>query len=98
MYPGIEVENPRYVLRIDNLKIQDVIEPVLTESVPMLRRDGQRIFLAAQKAIEFEFHFHGLAGGNGRGDKIFIHLHETAPVVEARPLAAYDSLAAGGGR
>ena len=33
-----------------------------------------------------------------RGDKIFIHLHETAPVVEARPLAAYDSLAAGGGR
>ncbi len=31
-----------------------------------------------------------------RRDKIFVHLHETAPVVEARSLAAYESLVDGG--
>jgi hypothetical protein len=31
-----------------------------------------------------------------RSDKILIHLRETAPVVESRSLAAYESLADGG--
>ncbi len=35
-------------------------------------------------------------GGQNRGDKILIHLRETAPVVETRPLAAYESVAEGG--
>ena len=38
------------------------------------------------------------SGRRSSGDKILIHLRETAPVVEARSLAAYESLAAGGVR
>jgi hypothetical protein len=37
-------------------------------------------------------------GGSRRDAKILVHLRETAPVVEIRQLAAYESLAAGGGR
>jgi len=37
-------------------------------------------------------------GGDGQGGKILIHLREMAPAVEARPLAAYESLAVGGAR
>lgn len=37
-------------------------------------------------------------GGSRRDSKILVHLRETSPVVEIRPLAAYESLAAGGGR
>lgn len=37
-------------------------------------------------------------GGRRRDSKILVHLRETAPGVEVRPLAAYESLAAGGGR
>ena len=37
-------------------------------------------------------------GNTGREQKILVHLRETAPVVEIRPLAAYESLAVGGGR
>ena len=33
-----------------------------------------------------------------RGDKILVHLRETPPVAETRPLAAYERLAAGGAR
>jgi hypothetical protein len=32
------------------------------------------------------------------GNKILIHMRETAPAVESRPLAVYDSLATGGVR
>lgn len=32
------------------------------------------------------------------GGKTLIHIRESAPVVEARPLAAYERAAAGGGR
>jgi transposase len=54
---------------------------------------------ARHRVVTCADHHRGIPlGGNGRGDKILIHLHETPPVVEARPLAAYDSLAAGGGR
>jgi transposase len=35
-------------------------------------------------------------GGQSRGEKILVHLHEMAPVVEVRPLAAYDSVVEGG--
>ena len=37
-------------------------------------------------------------GGARPDSKILVHLRETAPVVEIRPLAAYESVAAGGGR
>jgi len=34
----------------------------------------------------------------GRNGKTLVHIRATAPVVEIRPLAAYESVAAGGGR
>jgi len=37
-------------------------------------------------------------GAAGRGSKIVVRIRETAPVVEIRPLAAYESAAAGGAR
>lgn len=37
-------------------------------------------------------------GAAGRGSKVVVHIRESAPVVEIRPLAAYESVAAGGGR
>ena len=44
-------------------------------------------------------HHRGIPVGSGsRGSKIVVRIRETAPVVEIRPLAAYESVAAGGGR
>jgi len=37
-------------------------------------------------------------GAAGRNGKTLVRIRETAPVVEIRPLAAYESVAAGGGR
>jgi transposase len=37
-------------------------------------------------------------GSSGRDSKILVHLRDTAPVVEIRPLAAYESVAIGGAR
>jgi hypothetical protein len=44
-------------------------------------------------------HHHGIPlGAAGRGSKIVVHIRESAPAVEIRPLAAYESVAVGGGR
>jgi transposase len=44
-------------------------------------------------------HHRGIPLGNaGRGSKIVVRIREAAPVVEVRPLAAYESAAAGGAR
>jgi transposase len=43
-------------------------------------------------------HHHGIPLGGARSAKIVVHIRETAPMVEIRPLAAYESVAAGGGR
>ena len=37
-------------------------------------------------------------GSERQGSKILVHVRETAPVVEIRPLAVYENVAAGGGR
>jgi hypothetical protein len=42
-------------------------------------------------------HHHGIPLGIRPERKILIRLQDTAPVVEVRPLAAYESLAVGGG-
>lgn len=47
--------------------------------------------------IEAEHH-RGIPWGTRRPNKTLIQIRETAPVVEIRPLAAYESAAAGGGR
>jgi transposase len=41
-------------------------------------------------------HHDGIPSGEHNGHKILVHLRERAPVVESRPLAAYESLARGG--
>lgn len=65
---------------------------------------GQRIAVhdrAAQRhqVITHAPHHHGIPLGNERnGGKILIQMRETAPSVEVRPLAAYESAAMGGVR
>jgi transposase len=65
---------------------------------------GQRIAVHAPAARHHQVvtraeHHQGIPlGAAGRGSKILIHIRETAPVVEIRPLAAYESAAMGGGR
>ena len=43
-------------------------------------------------------HHRGIPLGARQEHKILIHIQNTAPVVEIRPLAAYESSALGGGR
>ncbi len=43
-------------------------------------------------------HHRGIPLGARHERKTLIHIQDTAPVVEIRPLAAYESAAAGGGR
>jgi hypothetical protein len=43
-------------------------------------------------------HHRGIPLGSRSEHKILIHIQNAAPVVEIRPLAAYESAAAGGGR
>ena len=65
---------------------------------------GQRIAVHAPSARKHQVvtraeHHQGIPlGATGRGSKILVHIRETAPVVEIRPLAAYEGVAAGGGR
>jgi len=63
---------------------------------------GERIAVHARASRQHQVitqaaHHAGIPlGGEGQGGKILIHLREMAPLVEARPLAAYESLAVGG--
>lgn len=41
-------------------------------------------------------HHHGIPLGNKQSGKTLIHIEQSAPLVEQRPLAAYESLSAGG--
>jgi transposase len=51
------------------------------------------------RVVTVSEHHRGIPnGGEQHGRKILVHLRETAPAVEARSLAAYESLAAGGVR
>jgi transposase len=54
---------------------------------------------ARHQVVTYSEHHRGIPlGGQSRGEKILIHLREAAPVVEARSLAAYESVADGGAR
>src|SRR5271165_1108054 len=57
LYPGIEVKDTGNVLGVDDAKIDRVVQPVLTQSVPMLCRHRERVFIAAEQAVQFEFYF-----------------------------------------
>jgi len=43
-------------------------------------------------------HHRGIPPGTRQERKTLIHIQDTAPVVEIRPLAAYESAAIGGAR
>ena len=64
---------------------------------------GERIAVHApaqrrHEVITQPVHHHGIPLGAPAGDKILIRMRESAPSVEARPLAAYESVAVGGAR
>jgi hypothetical protein len=40
-------------------------------------------------------HHHGIPLGNKRSGKTLIHIEQTAPVVQHRPLAAHEEMSAG---
>ncbi len=41
-------------------------------------------------------HHHGIPLGNKQSGKTLIHIEQTAPVVQHRPLAAYEEMSSGG--
>ena len=48
------------------------------------------------QVITLNDHHAGIPLGNSQNRKTLIHIEQSAPVVEHRPLAAYESLAMGG--
>jgi transposase len=51
---------------------------------------------ARHQVVTQSEHHRGIPLHSSRGDKILVHIRERAPVVETRPLAAYENLAIGG--
>ncbi len=68
-----------------------------------VRYGAERIAVHAQavrrhQVVTVREHHEGIPLGNGQQGKTLIHIRQSAPVVEHRPLEAYESLAAGGER
>ena len=69
-----------------------------------VRYGAQRIAVHAQavrlhQVVTRSEHHEGIPlGVSQRSEKMLIHIERSAPIVERRPLAAYESLAAGGAR
>ncbi len=68
-----------------------------------VRCGGQRIAMHARatgqhQVITLREHHHGIPLGNQPSGKTLIHIQHGAPVVEHRPLAAYEAVAMGGAR
>ncbi len=68
-----------------------------------VRHGAERIALHAQATNRHEVvtqneHHQGIPLGSSRTGKTLIHIQQGAPVVERRPLEAYESLAMGGSR
>ncbi len=68
-----------------------------------VRYGAERIALHATAAKRHQIvthseHHQGIPLGVSRTGKTLIHIQQGAPVVEQRPLAAYESLARGGAR
>lgn len=62
---------------------------------------AERIAVHAQavrhhQVVTLSEHHAGIPLGNKQNGKTLIHIEQSAPVVERRPLAAYESLATGG--
>jgi hypothetical protein len=68
-----------------------------------VRYGAERIAVHAQavrlhQVVTRSEHHEGIPLGVPRSGKTLIHIEQSAPIVERRPLAAYESLAAGGAR
>ena len=68
-----------------------------------VRYGAERIAVHAQavrrhQVVTRREHHEGIPLGNQPNAKTLIHIQQSAPLVEQRPLAAYESLAAGGAR
>ena len=68
-----------------------------------VRYGAERIAMHAQavrhhQVVTLTEHHEGIPLGDNHHRKTLIHIEQSAPVVEHRPLAAYESLAMGGGR
>lgn len=66
-----------------------------------VRYGAERIALHGQAANHHQVvtqneHHQGIPLGNPRTGKTLIHIQQSAPVVEQRPLEAYEGLAMGG--
>src|SRR6266567_3738910 len=53
----VQIQNAGYVLGVDDVEVDNVVEPIVTPAIPMLRRDSQRILSPAEQTIKFEFYF-----------------------------------------
>src|ERR1700730_3036845 len=62
MHPCVKVQNAGHVFGIDDLKIHDIIQPVLASTVPVVQRDGQGVLSPAEQAIQSEFYFEDISG------------------------------------
>lgn len=60
-HPRVQVEHARNFLGVDHLKVHYIVQPVVAAAVPVLYRDSQRIFAAAQQTIKFELDFQSVA-------------------------------------
>jgi hypothetical protein len=68
-----------------------------------VRHGAERIAVHAQavrhhEVVTLSEHHAGIPLGNKQPGKTLIHIEQGAPVVERRPLAAYESLVIGGSR
>ena len=68
-----------------------------------VRYGAERIALHAPAAKRHQIvtqseHHQGIPLGSSRTGKTLIHIQQSAPAVEQRPLEAYESLVMGGGR
>jgi hypothetical protein len=68
-----------------------------------VRYGAERIAVHVQavrhhQVITLNEHHAGIPLGSKQNGKTLIHIDQSAPVVERRPLAAYESLAMGGSR
>jgi len=68
-----------------------------------VRYGAERIAVHAQavrhhQVVTLSEHHAGIPLGHKQDGKTLIHIEQSAPVVERRPLAAYESLATGGAR
>ena len=60
-YARIQVQHTGDILSIFDAEVEHVVEPILAQAIPILHGDGDRVFLAAEQAIQLKFDFNLVA-------------------------------------